>query len=185
MTKIQKRLNSLRHSVSYANACRNRIEILYSKNKLTRSDLDYIYKGLFINSIVSFENFIEDIFIGFATNQYAISGVKPTIKATTRFVVKNIVAGGKNKYCNWLPFNKTQELANIYFVGGRPFNKIQGADRKTLDLLIKIRNYFAHGSDASKDFYIKQLSAQYCVLQPYYKPVNFLRDYYSYPTKTT
>lgn len=182
---LVKNLNSLRYTLKLANSSRNRIESLYTAKQIKKNDLRQIYMGLYINSVVAFERFLENVFITLLVGGNKSKKIVPKIIFKDYETCFEVLCNGKNKYIDWLPYNKTSDRSLIYFKDGLPFSKISSIEKKNLELLSKIRNFFAHGSATSKNIYIRHLKETMSSIPPSYSdPVVYLRDFYSYPKQT-
>ena len=60
-----------------------------------------------------------------------------------------LIGTGSKKYVDWLPYEHTIELAQLYFQGGRPFEKLDTSQQQRLFKCTTIRNVIAHKSRSS------------------------------------
>jgi hypothetical protein len=117
---------------------------------MARRDIEQVYVGLYLDAVVSFELFLEKLFIGILSGRIISprKTVKPKVKFTSERVVKPIVFSGK-KFADWLPYGRTQERARLYFYRGLPFSSLKKEDIEKIDNIMVIRNVFAHRSSHS------------------------------------
>jgi hypothetical protein len=130
------------------NFTRIRMEELYSERKIVRRDIEQVYNGLFIDAVTSFEGYLERLFIGLLARKIVIRGLSKISKIhiSSESTIREVINNG-DRYSTWLPFSKTLEKANIYFVKGMPFSKLSGPDLETLNNILCIRNAIAHRSN--------------------------------------
>lgn len=126
---------------------RVKIETLVSIGTVRRHEAEMLYCGLYVDSIVSFERFVEELFIGYLTCRYAAgNGVTQRVIFRSDTVARDIVFGGR-KYVDWFPFeSQTVKRAEAFFRGGRPFSSLDRQDMSLLDQALLIRNAIAHKS---------------------------------------
>ena len=121
-------------------------EGLYISGPLTRQDLENIYQGLYLRVITSFEGFIEELFEGLLCVQViARAAIKPRIEVRSPGVARDVIYAGR-RFVDWLPFERTQEMATAFFRAGRPFTSVSKADCKIIEQAVWIRNAIAHQS---------------------------------------
>lgn len=163
------------------NVTRNSAEKLLATQKLTRRDVELIYRGIFIDTCTSFERFLEDLFLGYLCKKYKPS----TGNVITRIDVRSLpvareVLKGSRSYVDWLPINLTIDRANLFFRKGFPFSTISTQDKKDLLLLTATRNALAHNSKFSSKKFVDAAKANFPFLTlSEQKPIDFLRSLYS------
>jgi len=110
--------------------------------------LSQSYEGLFLGAHVAFEGFIEDLFVGLLVNglKSQRSDIVPRIRIPTHQIARELLTGPRKRYVDWLPFERTIDLANLYFRGGRPFTDLSVAQKDHLERCNIIRNAIAHKS---------------------------------------
>ena len=168
------------------NFTRKRCEYLFRQSTIVQRDVNYIYSGLFIGLITSFELFLEEYFIGLLCGIYTTQNVHPIVIYPNKISCKNVLTGGK-KYIDWLPYNTTITRAKIFFKNGKdPFSKISDHYKEILNDAYKIRNCLAHNSDhANSVFQNKVLIKHRYITKDEKKPIGFLRGNHSSSPPTT
>ena len=139
---------------------RNKIESLRSQKIIARRDVEEVYSALFLNLATSFEDFLENLFLGLLIeNNYVTrtKKVKPKIYFKSMKIARNIVI--KDNYYNWLPYESTKKRANHFFKKGLPFTA-SSIDESMIDRMYYTRNAVAHKSlYAQKKFEEKVIGA--------------------------
>lgn len=147
-------LKALQRQYVRAEKTAQRVDALLSSRKLTEYDADQIYSGIFLSAFVTYERFIEEIFIGYLLGKVSPhkSKLKTLLVIPNREVAITILSGDRN-YVDWLPFSRTRDRAATYFVGPTPFATIGSTELQMMDELSIIRNALAHKSEhAHKKF---------------------------------
>jgi hypothetical protein len=134
------------------------MEGLFSSKELVRRDIEQVYKGLYIDAFTSLEQSIETLFIGLLVGNIAPNSnqVRPKVMFDSYQTARSVVYAGR-PYVDWLPYEKTEDRAKIFFRGGKPFSclskqqisKHQLSDRQKLQRLQYVRNAIAHKSKYS------------------------------------
>ena len=131
---------------------RSKMERLIDENLLVRRDVEQVYSGLFIEAMTSFEQLIEDLFLGLLTSRLncTVRNVVPRVVFNSDLIARDVVYGGRN-YVDWLPYKQhTEKRAHAFLRNGLPFTSLDNADYKQLEELSQIRNAIAHKSQHSK-----------------------------------
>ncbi len=126
---------------------RKKLEVAYQKGELTKSDIERVYDGLFVNIVASFENFLEEIFFGILTGKRFTSNViRPKATYQSEPIARSIILG-KQPFLKWLPYKDNIEaMAELYFPNGEPFSLLTQGERGTIQEAIYVRNAVAHKS---------------------------------------
>jgi hypothetical protein len=127
---------------------RRKIESLFSQGLLTRREVENVYGLLFLKAMVTFESFIENIFLGLLTGRIIPNSSKivPRIRFKSPAIAREVVFNGQ-PYVDWFPYKeKTIERAYIFFRGGIPFTLIDEKEKQILFQICCIRNALAHRS---------------------------------------
>lgn len=165
---------------------RRRCERVFANGDLTRHDIEYVYMSLFLDAVVSFERFIEDLFVGYLSGRLRPRGrVISRVSFRSDAVARDVVLGGR-QYVDWVPYEQyTIKRAEAFFRGGYPFTKLNKAERDTLEQVLFVRNAIAHKSrHAIKSFEEKVLSGLPLVGHER-TPAGFLRSLFrSAPNQT-
>lgn len=156
---------------------RRRVEKLHLSNQISSFDVEQIYSGLFIAAFVSFERYIEELFVGYLTGQVTLPrkhGKSKVGFSNTPIAIQVLLSG--KKYLDWVPYQLTKDRAQVYFADGKPFSNLEVAEERTLDDLHRIRNALAHRSDHAQDVFSRLVIGS-LPLGPREKfPARFLRS---------
>ena len=167
-------------TVRQLDTTRRRIAILYDKRQVEDDDMNHLYSALFLSLVTNFEGFLEDLFVGFLSQEIAPpTNVIPRAALESSSLAREIVLGGEN-YAEWLPYRGTRKRCFAFFEGGRPFSLLREEQEHFLDNHVMIiRNAIAHQSQyALKKFENKVLSG--LVLAPKERtPGGYLRSIHS------
>lgn len=132
---------------------RSKIVALQSRGLISRYAVSHFYEGLFLNSHVLFEVFVEDLFIGLLLNEHGFKSrredVVPRVEVNSFKIARELVIGPSRTYVDWLPYDRTLKLAKIFFRGGRPFSDLTKPMAEHLQKCHLIRNVIAHKSRSS------------------------------------
>lgn len=143
---------------------------LLNSNDIVRRDIELIYKGLFFDIYTSFENFIEDLFLGLLRKsiEHPSSKFKLNVEFNKRYMVKtnngNVtkkVAFEKHfimeltgrRFLDWLPYRHTTVRADLFFKDGYPFSILTNSEVDYIYKLSLVRNVLAHDSEKSRRLY--------------------------------
>ncbi len=180
---------------------RKKSEELLKGGILANRDVDVIYSGLYIEAVVSFEKFIEDLFIDLLSKRVKHSSikVKPKIYFKSATLARNVLLGERS-YIDWLPYEKfTKKRAKRFFKNGLPFTgrdiRLETSTQPSIDKRIEkssenifiIRNVLAHKSEQSfKRFQKEIISSSVGLHSKEKKPIGYLRGIHSHhPIPTT
>ncbi|MBD2552684.1 hypothetical protein H6G51_05290 [Limnothrix sp. FACHB-708] len=148
---------------------RKKFVSLAQQRIIDRKALHVAYEGLFLNAHIRFESLLEDLFLGLLVQgksqglRTSRSGIKPRLLIRSYAVARDIVSGSTSgKYIDWLPYERTQERAKIFFVrDGYPFTNLDKRDVDHLSQCNAIRNAIAHKSPQStKTFHKKVIQSR-------------------------
>lgn len=180
---------------------RKKSEELLRSGTLTDRDVNLIYSGLFLEAVVSFEKFIEDLFTDLLSKKvnHPSKKVKPITFFQSSIIVRDVLLG-ERLYLDWLPYNKfTSKRATRFFQNGLPFigldnliaiNTQPSIDKKVENITEKIsiiRNALAHKSVHSLITFEKKIISSSSALHSREKtPIGYLRGLHSsHPAPTT
>lgn len=159
---------------------RKRMDRLYSEGVIFRKDIEHVYEGMFLKAVTSFESYLEEIFMGILHNKYALPTRRKLNKVqfNSKKIASDIVLNGQS-YVDWLPFEKLEKRAKIYFENGEPFTILDPSDKSLLTQVMSIRNAIAHKSSFSDEKFRRQvLSSNAGVPDEHKSPAGFLRYIY-------
>ena len=95
-------------------------EELYSKGLITQRDIEEIYGMTFLNTVVHFEELIEELFISFLVGRSkpACPEFKVRVSIKSHKVARELLFQDRN-YVRWLPYDNTKKWQEHFFeVGG-------------------------------------------------------------------
>ena len=161
---------------------RSRLEVLAARNLIPQRTATQMYEGLFLNAHVVFEGFLEELFVGLLVNGQGVqstrSDIVPRIVVRSHSIVRELLFTSRRQYVDWLPYDRTLELAGKYFRGGRPFSDISEPERLYLLKCHTIRNVIAHESRDSVIKFKKRVLGSTPLPPHEKKPAGYLRGLY-------
>lgn len=169
--------NALENRLKSLESTRVQIEILYTSNTITEEMLDNAYIGLFLSMCTEFEGFLEDLFLGLLLDGGGVSqsDVTTNIVVSRLDIMRALIYGIKGNYADWLPYERTVERAETYFLDGKPFSKPDQGQRSRLKEIYLIRNVLAHKSDFSRKKFDEVVVGNRNLSLKEKTPVGFLR----------
>lgn len=170
--------NELITHLDSLNKTRVKMENLFNNKNLSRRDTEKVYEALYLRTITFFEGFVEVLFFGLLTRRLhpSVKSVVTRVDIKSDAVAQDIVFSGK-PYIDWLPYKNTEELAKLYFRGGRPFTFLDPRDKGDITSMMTIRNVVAHQSASSLDKFHKNIILNTHGLLPREKTASgFLRN---------
>jgi hypothetical protein len=112
-----------------------------------------MYESLFLSAHVAIEGFIEQLFLGHLIDKASakclvsdVYNIKPRVLIRSAQIAREMVTGAGKRYIDWIPYDKTIEIAKIYFRNGMPFDELTVIEKKHLEKCHIIRNAIAHKS---------------------------------------
>lgn len=164
---------------------RRKLEHLHSAGQIKRHDIEQVYVGLYLDAIVSFERFIEELFLGYLSRRIICpTQVHPRVTFASSLVTRDVVLGGKS-YVDWFPYDHTVKRANAFFRGGSPFTLLDNSDKKEVENLMAIRNAIAHKSSYSLNIFEKKILGSLPLTGKERSPPGYLRSIFrSSPAQT-
>lgn len=156
---------------------RSRVERRFAESLLARRDVEQLYEGMYLNIVKSFEEFIEDLFLGLLAGRYeGRASIRPLMSFKSERVARKVVFGGKS-YVDWLPYSDfTQKRARLFFSRGEPFCRLDDDDRNFLRKALIIRNAIAHTSRFSQEEFQQHIIGNSPLLPNEKTPPGFLRS---------
>ena len=163
---------------------RKEVESLCRRGELTRRATEQVYGAILLNTVTSFEELIESLFLGLLDGTLRPrTGVRPRMTFKSSVVAREVVLGGRS-YVDWFPYTRfTEKRAGAFFTGGRPFTEPSDADKKFLENLMIIRNAIAHQSLHSRKQFEREIISGIALLPRERTPVGYLRSLLT-PTQT-
>ena len=161
----------------YVRFTQTKTDRLLSRSILVRRDADFIYSGLYLESVCPFERFIEVLFTGLLVRR--LSHRSPAVSCTTPtmslYRARTVLRGGK-KYIDWLPFDRTESLAEIYFRDGLPFKSLLPNEKRLLKSIHLTRNAIAHKSSHAISLFEREVIGTIPITSAERTPAGFLRS---------
>lgn len=169
---------SLRNRLTTLEMSRVRVEALAGERRFALRATEHMYEGLFLNAHRAFESFLEDLFLGLLVEGRGFSSctATPRIAVKSHRVAREVVAGRRAKYMDWLPYDRTVELAKVFFRGGRPFSDLSTGLKKQIDSTVVLRNAIAHRSRHSQERFRREILTSVSLPPRQRTPAGYLRD---------
>ena len=133
---------------------RQRIEKLVGDGEISLRAAEHMYEGLFLSTFTAFETFVEELFVGLLVSNAGLysetADVVPRFTIRSHIVARDLVIGAGRQYVDWLPSERTEERANVFFRGGRPFTLLRDPTMANVLAVLGrgtiVRNAIAHKS---------------------------------------
>lgn len=170
-------LDKLISHLNNLNKTRKKMEVLLKRGVIVRRDIEQVYEGLFMGSITSLENWLENLFIGLMVGRIKHNSplVVPRVSFNSDLIAREVTFGGRS-YLDWLPYGKyTTKRAKAFFRNGVPFTNLGNRDIKKLDILYTIRNAIAHKSHHSLRLFQEEIIGSNPISQQERNPAGYLR----------
>jgi hypothetical protein len=154
------------------------MEELFDDDALRIADVHSVYESLFLRAVGGFESFLEGLFLEIMRENISYPRKRRVAKRVTfssRAALMDVLLQGA-KYLDWLPIKRTQERADRYLLGGRPFADFDGGDRSMITTIVTIRNAIAHESAHSAGEFRRIVTGGLALLHGEKKPAGFLRS---------
>lgn len=175
---------------SYLDQTRKKGIVLLENQQIVRRDIEFIYKGLFFDVATSFENFLEELFLGLLSERLVHSNRKfglnlefrrrymitsrSGIQSRDSFEKAFLMKMSGRKYLDWMPYEFTIEKSQLCFKDGFPFCELDRDDRDYLKKFHLLRNVLAHDSDASRRAFLNEVVRDLPLTSKEKQPVGYL-----------
>ena len=172
--------------LKYLERTRIRMENLYAKKIVVRRDIELVYGGIYLESVTSFERFIEGLFIRILSGKvtYSTKRVMPRVVFKSMYVASLMIHGGRS-YLDWLPYRYTLKRADAYLRKGAPFGDLNKNDIKNLEVMSYVRNAIAHKSKQAYQMFDTNVVAGLALTTREKSPLGYLRSVFAVsPTQT-
>jgi hypothetical protein len=124
--------------------CCTRLEEMVEKRLLRIVDAELVYSATFLTLNGQFETLLGSLLEEFVCGRRGKhAGHYAVVKPRSRPIFRDVLLQGK-KFADFMPFNRTQELAARYLLKGCPFSAIDKDNVRLLDEVTCIRNAIAH-----------------------------------------
>jgi len=142
-----------------------------------RRDVDLLYEGLFLRTVVEFEDFLETRFFEIVSGRIGGGRARmgARISTTSALALREIVLGGDD-YVKWLPYSETEDRANRFLKGGRPFSLLGDDDKSKIAQITFIRHAIAHSSEFARGQFLRKVVGSTNLLPKEKSPAGFLRS---------
>lgn len=156
---------------------RRKAENLHQGLQVRRHEIELIYAGLYLDVVVSFERFLESLFLGYLSGRLVRrKGIVPRVTFRSEAVARDVVLGGKS-YVDWFPYpGETLRRANAFFRSGRPFSDLDKPEKRVLQEALYIRNAIAHRSRHSLRMFETEVLGSQALLSHEKTPTGYLRS---------
>ncbi len=163
--------------LKYVRFTQTKTDILLIQNAIVRRDADLIYSGLYLESVCLFERFIEDLFLGLLIRRldHPSTAFSCIVPAMSLHRARTVLLAGK-KYVDWLPYNNTETLAQIYFHNGLPFMSLSHNEKQLLKNIHLTRNAIAHKSRHAISLFERDVIGNIPITSSERTPSGFLRS---------
>lgn len=172
-----RQLQAFHRSLQNINRTRTRMEEIYTRGDLLKTDIETVYEALFLRAITGFEVYLEQLFIAILLGRttHAANRAKALLITSSKVDLMNILTRG-NDYLDWLPYRKTEDRAQIYLKGGKPFSDLDNGDKSILADMTRIRNAIAHKSEHANKQFREKVVSSLPLLKNEKRPAGFLRS---------
>jgi hypothetical protein len=155
----------------------SKMERLNASTKLSNLQIDLLYESACLTAYVAFEVFIERQFVALLVGKpyYRARKVRTAVQISGERTAYSFLRG-QNRYPKFLPLQDLMRLANLFFVGGRPFSTLDKPDRAVLDRGQLLRNAIAHRSRNALSVFRKQVLTQTTLPLAQQTPAGYLRS---------
>jgi len=144
--------------------------------RLTRTDVERAYTGAFLSFLTYYENAWERLFLGLLVGTTTHPRpVVPLIEVRSAPIARKVVTGRGRGYVDWLPADRSIDLAKIFLRGGRPFTDIPGGDKSILNRYMTVRNALAHDSHYALDKFKRDVIQGHPLPPAECRPAGYLR----------
>ena len=161
---------------------RSRLETLTAQGLLPHRTATQMYEGMFLSAHVAFEGFLEELFVGLLLESLGVKSsrldVVLRIVVRSYTIARDLLFTRQKQYIDWLPYDRTLELAEKYFRGGRPFSDLSDPERQHLLKCHTIRNVVAHNSRGSSSKFEKRVLGNTPLPAHERTPAGYLRGLY-------
>jgi hypothetical protein len=160
---------------------RANIDTLVAGSLLTEDAADRMYEALFLSAHVAIEGFIEELFLGLLVSNRGVrssrADIRPRIEVRSHRIARELITGAGRKYVDWLPYERTVDLAKLFFRGGRPFDDLSQTQKQLLSRGHTIRNAIAHRSRYSLSQFERQIIGSTPLPPKERQPAGYLRGH--------
>lgn len=141
-------------------------------------ELGLLYEVTFLNLVITFEAFQEELFFSALLGAADIVAVRPLISFRHRAEAERIVlATERSPFLTWSKTKDSIERARRFLFSGRPFSRLERRDRdsRILSDVFTVRNAIAHQSGAARQAFAR-LPGSGLPVGSRRKPAHYLRQ---------
>ena len=149
------------------------MESLFSEGNLIERDILTVYEGLFLRSVVGFEDLIENVFFQILEGRSHKASWGSKIGGPVSTLRKCVLED--KKYLDWFPLKKTIDRSKIYLRGAKPFSSLNDQDKDKITKVLAIRNAIAHPSSAALAKFKRQVIGNTAIPPRERRPAAYLR----------
>jgi hypothetical protein len=159
------------------------------QGSLSREAVARMYEALFLSAHVSAEGFLEELFLGLLVSGHGIKSgrtdIVPRVEIRSYSIARELITGAGRRYVDWLPYDRTVDLAKLFFRGARPFNDLSETQRMVLFRCHTIRIAIAHRSRYSLSQFERHVIGSTPLPPSERDPAGYLRGFFRIsPTQT-
>ena len=170
----------------YLDLTRKKMEQLLAEGTIVRRDIDQVYMGLYLDCMTSFESLIENLFMGLLSGRFdvATGSAVPLVRFRNKPAIRPLLYAGR-PYADWLPYDRTEQLADRFFSNGGPFKLLNDNDKSLMRQCSYIRNAIAHKSPFSDNIFKSRVIGNQNLMAREKTPPGYLRSVYRHaPVQT-
>jgi hypothetical protein len=153
---------------------RESIEAQFDCGNILKRDIETVYEGLFLRTVVAFEDLVENTFFDILEGNSPNPDWWARIEGDKR-ALRECVLEGKD-YLDWLPFKRTLDRAKTYLEDGEPFSLFDDGDRSKLSQIITVRNAIAHAGNNAREKFRNKVIGGTNLRRTEKSPAGFLRS---------
>lgn len=128
-------------------AARSRFESTLSTGPGASGDILMAYEGLFLRLVVALESYLDKYLAELLDKSHTSTTTGFAIQVTfTAPAVREAVILNLDDYKDWLPYDRTIKIAELYLKDGVPFTLAGDDERGHVKSMYIIRNAIAHSS---------------------------------------
>jgi hypothetical protein len=130
----------------------------------------------FLRCFLSWEIFLEECFLAYASGSETPSGTTYTcfLAAPNRESTKAILVGERRAFATWTNPKDVTQRAQLYFEKGEPFASALATAGGALADMVVVRNRIAHRSGTAAQNFLSLIRRRYGSVQPGMSPGRFL-----------
>jgi hypothetical protein len=130
----------------------------------------------FLRSFITWESFLEEIFICYGCGREACDGTRFTtfVAPPNEQHLREMIVGERRAYASWSVVDDVRRRATIFFSGGEPFVPVLDSASTALKDMVVVRNRIAHRSPSASKKFLSLVQQRHGTVQPGMSPGRFL-----------